>query len=410
MVVLLTIVCEVKVTSCAEFGEIKVLSFRGLLSSDGYVYVVFGEIYNSANKFVKNVKIEVALLNSQGETIAKINASSSLSIIPSKRRSPFVGYYWGANRNLVWKVSINKIVYEYSDQRPRILAFSYRSYFNGSLTVHVLNNYTLVVGQGPVDVIRNATNNIKVVAALYLQDRIVGVSAGFLNLDDPGLLPDMDTSEEGRPPISVDFAYPFNETEVALADKVVASVESRDFVAQYHLIGLIKDRQVKEDGWIQVYEELLNNGKDGNETSWRWESIFTLIILSTIVVIVLLLSKKREGTKHAKKRLRMTGKNIVKALRSVLYPIILPSRTLVKVFWAACNYTGRGAELVKVIPVLLMAIAIFYPAWSFPIYLWLSLQYGYPLNYILYFLWIGQIIVLTVIVAYIDRTRKSGGS
>lgn len=100
-------------------------------------------------------------------------------------------------------------------------------------------------------------------------------------------------------------------------------------------------------------------------------------------------------------------KKIVKALKLVLYPIILFSRVISKIFWEACNYTGKGAEIVKVIPVLLMAIAIFYPAWSFPIYLWLSLQYGYPLNYILYFLWVGQIIVLTVIVAYIDRTRKS---
>ncbi|MEM2589397.1 MAG: hypothetical protein QXT44_06320 [Candidatus Bathyarchaeia archaeon] len=99
----------------------------------------------------------------------------------------------------------------------------------------------------------------------------------------------------------------------------------------------------------------------------------------------------------------------VKVLKLLLYPFILLGKTALKVFWAASNYTGKGAEIVKAIPAILMAVAIFYPAWSFPIFLWLSLLYGYPLNYILYTLWVGQIIVFTAIVAYIDRARKGGG-
>lgn len=96
----------------------------------------------------------------------------------------------------------------------------------------------------------------------------------------------------------------------------------------------------------------------------------------------------------------------IKVLKLLLYPFIFLCKIILRIFWGACNYTGKGAEIVKVIPVILMAAAIFYPAWSFPIYLWLSLQYGYPLNYILYSLWVGQIIILTAIVAYIDRARK----
>ncbi len=97
----------------------------------------------------------------------------------------------------------------------------------------------------------------------------------------------------------------------------------------------------------------------------------------------------------------------IKTLKLVFYPFKLFGKIALKVFWAASNYTGKGAEIVKAIPAILLAVAIFYPAWSFPIFLWLSLQYGSPLNYILYSLWVGQIIIFTVIVAYIDRVRKS---
>lgn len=295
---------EVSLISCTEFGEIKVLSFRGLLSTDGSIYVVFGEIYNGANKFLGNVIVEISLLNEHGGLIARINATSSLSVIPPKRRSPFIGYYWGDNRNLVRSASINRIIYDYSEERPCILAFTYCDYSSGSLLVHVLNNYTLVVGREPIGTY-NATNNIKVVAALYFQNKIVGTSAGYLNLDWPGLLPDMDTSEGGRPPISVDFAYPFNETEVFLADKIVVSVESRDFAAQYQLIGLIKNGLVESDGWTQVYkEELSNVSKDG--APMKWDSILTLAILTILSVIfaTLLLLRGRKETKRARRRLR----------------------------------------------------------------------------------------------------------
>jgi len=98
-------------------------------------------------------------------------------------------------------------------------------------------------------------------------------------------------------------------------------------------------------------------------------------------------------------------------LKSLLRPFRYFKKAILKIYkklWIdTCEYSGRGAEIVKAIPVLIIAILIFYPAWSFPIYLWLSLEYGPPLSYILYILWIGQILVLALALAYIDYIRKS---
>jgi hypothetical protein len=100
-----------------------------------------------------------------------------------------------------------------------------------------------------------------------------------------------------------------------------------------------------------------------------------------------------------------------KILKNPSLPFRYFKKAVLKIYkrlWIdTCEYSGRGAEIVKTIPVLIIAILIFYPAWSFPIYLWLSLVYGPPLSYILYALWVGQILVLALALAYIDYVRKS---
>jgi hypothetical protein len=99
-----------------------------------------------------------------------------------------------------------------------------------------------------------------------------------------------------------------------------------------------------------------------------------------------------------------------KILKNLLQPLHCFKKVILKIYkklWVdPCDYVGPGAEIVKTIPVLIMAILIFYPAWSFPIYLWLSLMYGPPVSYILYTLWVGQILVLALALAYMDYVRK----
>jgi hypothetical protein len=100
------------------------------------------------------------------------------------------------------------------------------------------------------------------------------------------------------------------------------------------------------------------------------------------------------------------AKNAMKILLTPYYVMKKIVAYIVKTFWAACDYSGKGAEVVKTIPVIIIAILLFYPAWSLPLYLWISLMYGSPVNYILYSLWVGQIIIIGAVVAYIDYIKK----
>lgn len=299
MIALSVIMCLINTAACEKLEEVKILSVRGLITDD--YYIVFGELYNGANKFIKNMKVEVSLLDNQARLVAKINATTCLSVTPPKRRSPFIGYYFGADKNLIWNITINKVAYDYTNEYPGALAFVYSKFYNGMLAVHVLNNCTLATGQ------RKATNNLKVVAALYAQNKIVAVSAGYLNLNDPGLLWDLDTSTVGSgEPITVYFVPPFNLTEVISADKIVASVESRDFTAQYQLIGL---RENDYWNWKLLYEEEIS--KNDNESinkkgaGWNLESLLTLIILTVLsALIVTALYLRREKSRRLKRHLK----------------------------------------------------------------------------------------------------------
>jgi hypothetical protein len=96
----------------------------------------------------------------------------------------------------------------------------------------------------------------------------------------------------------------------------------------------------------------------------------------------------------------------IETLRKVLFPIFRPILRFVE--WTI-DYTGPLAELVKTIPVILMAICIFYPAWSWPFWMKLGMMVGYPSNLILLGLWSSVYFVLLFLVAAIGYTRENIG-
>lgn len=71
------------------------------------------------------------------------------------------------------------------------------------------------------------------------------------------------------------------------------------------------------------------------------------------------------------------------------------------------DYAGPFAELVKPIPVILMAICIFYPAWSLPFWIKLGMTVGYPLNLIVLGVWSSIYLALLVLVAAIGYIRET---
>ncbi|MEM2144813.1 MAG: hypothetical protein QW667_03560 [Candidatus Bathyarchaeia archaeon] len=100
-----------------------------------------------------------------------------------------------------------------------------------------------------------------------------------------------------------------------------------------------------------------------------------------------------------KESIYQVARKIFSLLRKIISPFI-------KLFSVTSNYTDRGAEVVKVIPVLMIFFLITYPLWSLPVYIWLAVTYGEPLNYILYALWITQIVIILLVNAYFEYLRK----
>lgn len=77
-----------------------------------------------------------------------------------------------------------------------------------------------------------------------------------------------------------------------------------------------------------------------------------------------------------------------------------------RLFSWASDYTGSKAELVKAIPVLMIAGIITLPLWSLPLYMGIAVVYGEPLNYIVYIVWIVQLFVILLVNAYYEYLKK----
>jgi len=262
--------------SFSESQDLEIIAYRGLNFED--YYMVFGEIYNGKRNSVTNVKIEFDLLSSNGNLIDRINATSTLKVIPPKRRAPFIGYSFKSEseRNTIKNVTIDRVYYDDTEEKPQALTFVYYRYENGTFTTHIYNNCTLALG------VRKATNHFVVSASLYHGTKIVGVCGQPLVLTDPGLLWDEDTS-----PVTIEFAAVFPKDEVMEADKLIASVESRDFSGQYVLIGL---KDGNEWTWTTIREEEnpLVTAKDrGNNYLASLTTLLSLVIVSISIGIII---------------------------------------------------------------------------------------------------------------------------
>jgi len=270
--------------SFSESQDLEIIAYRGLNFED--YYMVFGEIYNGKRNSVTNVKIEFDLLSSNGNLIDRINATSTLKVIPPKRRAPFIGYSFKSEseRNTIKNVTIDGVYYDDTEEKPQALTFVYYRYENGTFTTHIYNNCTLALG------VRKATNRFVVSASLYHGTKIIGVCGQPLVLTDPGLLWDEDTSSErlgGMPPVTIEFAAVFPKDEVMEADKLIASVESRDFSGQYVLIGL---KDGNEWTWTTIREEEnpLVTAKDrGNNYLASLTTLLSLVIVSISIGIII---------------------------------------------------------------------------------------------------------------------------
>ena len=71
------------------------------------------------------------------------------------------------------------------------------------------------------------------------------------------------------------------------------------------------------------------------------------------------------------------------------------------------DYTGPLAEIVKAIPILLMAAFLLFPFWTYPLWLWAGQGIGAPGNYVLYVLWWLMWIASMIVAAVIGYLRES---
>lgn len=88
----------------------------------------------------------------------------------------------------------------------------------------------------------------------------------------------------------------------------------------------------------------------------------------------------------------------------LVLPILRIGKTLIE--WTV-DYTGPLAEFVKTIPILLMAVFVLFPVWSYPFLLLASQKVGAPGNYIIYVFWWLMMIAGIVGAAAVGYTRES---
>jgi len=152
-----------------------------------------------------------------------------------------------------------------------------------------LNNSTKALGLPK----GKPTNHFIVTVTLYDEAKIVGASSGYLSLKSPGLLWDEDTSSGrlGIPPVEIKFAKPFIEDEVMKADKIIASVESKDFSGQYVLVGCKKENKWT---WTTLSEEENPLSTVSGEGNNKFASLATLISLAILGVFVAIILKRRK--------------------------------------------------------------------------------------------------------------------
>jgi hypothetical protein len=276
---------------CADFSfsesqDLGIITYRGLNSES--FYMVFGEIYNGKKNAIMNIKIEFNLISSNGKLIDKINATSMLKVVPSKRRSPFIGYSFKSkmDRDTITNVTLGRIFYNDTEEKPKALVLVYYIYDNGTFATHILNNSTKALGLPK----GYSTNHFLVTVTLYDGAKIVGACGHPLDLPDPGLLWDEDTSSErlgGMSPVTIEFTAPFIENEIMKADKIIASVESKDFSGQYILIGCKKEN---EWTWTTLSEEenpFSTVSSGGNNNFASLATLLSLAVLSVFAVIIL---------------------------------------------------------------------------------------------------------------------------
>lgn len=79
----------------------------------------------------------------------------------------------------------------------------------------------------------------------------------------------------------------------------------------------------------------------------------------------------------------------------------VPLKPILKVAVWASDYTGFGAVFFKPIPVVMMALFIFYPWLSYP--LWLRWAHSVPClwQYVIYVLWLIQFPVIFSVVTFV---------
>lgn len=92
--------------------------------------------------------------------------------------------------------------------------------------------------------------------------------------------------------------------------------------------------------------------------------------------------------------------------RSLLMFVLNPLRRFIT--WTV-EYDGFAAELVKCIPVVLMAACIFYPWYTYPLWVWLGYSLGSSLNYLVYALWLTQFVLAAIgsaVIRYLQEAES----
>jgi hypothetical protein len=259
-----------------QTNPVIIISHRGLMTDTNYI--VFGEVKNGGTTAIANVKVKVEFFDEKKTLLDSSNATAFLATILPGRRSPFICYLSNDDFKNARNYSLGNIFYQSTEAKPKTLALQDYYYSNGTLRTQVLNNST-----GPSE---KATNNIKVIGSLYMNETIVGVTSDFMNFPSPGLLGGVQTSSVGAgDPAFLFFTNLFLDDEVVNATQLVLTVESNDFEAEEEVI-------------LNLQESL---PQGGGQIVYEWIVVALILVLGA-VVLVKIRHDKRKHRAHVRKR------------------------------------------------------------------------------------------------------------
>lgn len=245
-------------------SNVTLLSHSGFTAINNQYYVVAGEIQNTGNIPVRNVKINVSLFDSDGKKLYSELTPTFMDVIPPGGKSPFIVMWFGEEKAVeVAYYTISDISYtEFPEGKPQKLEIVWSTY-----------SFPDIIGAIKNSGDKNATF-IKVIATFYdIEGKVIAANSDLsIHHLNPG-----STAE-------FHITFPFQEESIIQRAK------------KYELIAESREYLLKMDVQTNPYQ---NN-------PYKFLTYIVIILVVLIISLLFYISHARKRKKKYKKKLKMS--------------------------------------------------------------------------------------------------------